>query len=100
MKGNFDGFAADGDELTDRLPVLWTDDSVDVWMKGIFPGFSACGNFHTGMFICIFTVGLADGRMDVTEDKHTVDQTGVLITSRAGWQTYKSCNWHTDGLLV
>ena len=35
---------------------------------------------------------LADGRMDVTDDKDTVSQTGVLITSQVGWQTDESCS--------
>ena len=35
---------------------------------------------------------LADGRMDVTDDEHTVGQTVVLVTSQKGWQTDESCN--------
>ena len=42
---------------------------------------------------------LADGRTDVTDDEHTVRQTVVLVTSRVGWQTEESCNWHTDRLV-
>ena len=40
----------------------------------------------------IFTVGLADGTMDVTDDEHTVCQMVGLITSRVGLQTDESCN--------
>ena len=68
-------------------------------MEGSFPGFSTCGNFHTGILIGIFTVELADGRTDEIDDKHTVEQTVVLITSQVGWQTDESCNCHTDGLV-
>ena len=35
---------------------------------------------------------LADGRMDVTDDEHTVGQTVVLVSSGVGWQTDESCN--------
>ena len=83
----------------DGLPVLWTDESIDVWMEGSFPGFSACGNFHTGVVIGIFTMELADGRMDITDNEHTVSQMVVLVTSQVGWQTDDSCNWHMDGLV-
>ena len=34
-----------------------------------------------GILIGIFTMGLADGRMDVTDDEHTVGQLVGLITS-------------------
>ena len=57
-----------------------------------FPGFSECGNFHTGILIGIFTMKFADGRMDVTDDEHTVSQMVVLVTSQVGWQTDESCN--------
>ena len=73
--------------------------AVDVQTEGSFPRFSACGNFCTGILVGIFTVELADGRTDVTDDEHTVGQTVVLVTSRVGWQTDKSCNRHTDGLV-
>ena len=35
---------------------------------------------------------LADGRMDVDDNGHTVSQTMVLVTSQVGWQTDESCN--------
>ena len=48
--------------------------------EGVFLGL-----VHAGIFIQeysgIFTVELADGRMDVTDDEHTVGQTVVLVTS-------------------
>ena len=37
-------------------------------------------------------MGLADGRMDVTDDIHTVGQTVGLITSQVGFQTDESWN--------
>ena len=42
---------------------------------------------------------LADGRMDVTDDEHTVSQMGGLTTSRVGWRTDESCNGHMDRLV-
>ena len=42
---------------------------------------------------------LADGRMDITDNEHTVSQMVVLVTSQVGWQTDDSCNWHMDGLV-
>ena len=35
---------------------------------------------------------LADFRMDVSDDEHTVRQTVDLVTSGVGWQTAESCN--------
>ena len=55
------------------------------------------GNFLTGLLVGIFTVKLADGRMDVTDDRNTVSQMLFLVTSQVGQQTDKSCNLHTDG---
>ena len=42
---------------------------------------------------------LADGRMDITDDKHIVGQTGGQITSQVCWQTDESCSWHMDRLV-
>ena len=59
-------------------------------MKGIFPGFRSCRKFCTGTLIGIFTVGLADGRMDVTDEERTVGQMVGMITSRVGSQKDES----------
>ena len=59
--------------------------------QGSFPRFSVYGNFHTGILVGIFTVELADGRMDVTDNEHTVRQMVVFVTSQVGWQTDESC---------
>ena len=37
IKGNIDGFSADGDKVMDGLPDGSTDESDDVWMEGNFP---------------------------------------------------------------
>ena len=55
----------------DGLPGGFTDESVDVWMKGSFPRYCIYGNLHTGILVGIFTVNLADGSMDGTDDGHT-----------------------------
>ena len=55
----------------DRLPDGLTDESIDVWMEGSFPRYCANGNFCTGILIGIFTMKLADGRMDRADDGHT-----------------------------
>ena len=49
--------------------------------NGIFLGFDHAGKFRTGILVGIFTVGLADGRTDITDDQHTVGQIVGLITS-------------------
>ena len=77
----FDGFAADGDEVLDRLPDGSTDESNDVQMERSFPRYWVFGNFHTGILIGIFTMYLADGRMDRTDEGHTVGQITFLVTS-------------------
>ena len=37
-------------------------------------------------------MGLADGRMDVADNEHTVCQMVGMIMSRVGLQTDKTCN--------
>ena len=69
--GIFNGFSADSDEVIDGLPDGSTDESIDVQMEGSFPGYCIYGNFHTGVLLGIFTVNLADGRMDGADDGHT-----------------------------
>ena len=85
-------FSADGDEVVDRLPDGLTDESVDVWTERSFPRYCVVRNFHTGIVIGIFTMNLADGRTDGTDDGYTALQTVFLVTSRVGWQTDESCN--------
>ena len=38
-----------------------------------------------------FTMNLADGRMDGTDDRHTGGQTGCWVESQVGQQTDESC---------
>ena len=56
--------------MTDRLPDGLTDNSNDVQMEGNFPQFWTFGKFHPEILIGIFTVNLADGWMDRTDDGH------------------------------
>ena len=65
----------------DRLPNQSTDESNDVWMERSFPGFSCFGKFCTGILISIFTMNLADGWMDGTDDGHTDRQTEFQVES-------------------
>ena len=71
LQGNFIGFSADGDEVTDRLPGGSTDESDDVGMERNFPGFWMLGKFNTVILVGIFTVNLADGWMNGTDNRHT-----------------------------
>ena len=57
--------------MKDGLPDGLTDESIDVQTERSFPGYSIFGDFHTGILIGIFTVNLADGRMDRMDDGHT-----------------------------
>ena len=59
--------------------------------KGVFPGIALLG-FCTGILIGIFTMNLADGRTDGTDNRHTTLQTVFLVTSQVGWQTDESCD--------
>ena len=52
----------------DRLPVGLTDESNDVWMDRNFPRYWVLGKFCTPILMGIFTVNLADGWMDRTDD--------------------------------
>ena len=65
----------------DRLPDGSTDESIDVQMEGSFPRYCIYGNFHTGILIAIFTMNLADGRADRTDDRHTGCQMGLQVES-------------------
>ena len=56
--------------MTDRLPDGLTDESVDVQTERSFPRFSCFRKFHTGILIGIFTMNLANGRMDGTDNGH------------------------------
>ena len=76
----------------DRLPDGSTDESIDVLMEGSFPWYCIYGNFCTGILVGIFTMNLAHGRVDGTDDGLTALQTGFLVESCLGWQTDDSCN--------
>ena len=71
LLGKFDSFTADSDDVMDRLPDGLTDESIDVYMEGSFPGYCVNVNIHTGVLRGIFTVNLADGRTDRADDRHT-----------------------------
>ena len=68
-------------------------------MKGIFSWILIIWENCTGILIVIFTIGLADGTTDITDDENTASQMGGMITSQVGWQTNKSCNGHMDCLV-
>ena len=85
--GIFDRFSADGDKVTGGLPDGLTDEYIDVWMERSFPRFLCFRKFHTGKLVGIFTMDLADGWMDRTDDGHTDTQTEFHVESCFGWQT-------------
>ena len=51
---DFDGYAADGDKVTDGLPDGSTDKCIDVWTERSFPRFLCFGKFCTGILVGIF----------------------------------------------
>ena len=57
-----------------------------------FPRYCTVMNFHTGILVEIFTLNLADGRMDRTDNGHTAFQMGFQVESCFGWQMDESCN--------
>ena len=81
ITGIFYGFSADGDKVTDRLPDASTDESNDVWMERNFPRFLVFMKFHTAKLVCIFTVNLADGWMDATDNRHIDGWTEFQVES-------------------
>ena len=74
----------DGNKVTDRLPDGLTDKSIDVQMERSFPRFLCFGKLHTGILIGIFTMNLADGRTDGTDNRHTDRQTEFQAESCFG----------------
>ena len=70
---------ADGDMVMDRLPDGWTDESNDVQMERRFPRLSCFRKFHTAILMSIFTMNLANGWMDGTDDRHTDGQTEFQV---------------------
>ena len=60
--------------------------------KGFFSGILCFGKLHTGILISIFTLNLAYGWMDKTDDGHTEGQMEFQMESHFGWQTDESCN--------
>ena len=57
--------------MTDRLPDGSTDESNDVQMERNFPGYFTFTNFCPVILMGIFTMNLADGWMDRTDNGHT-----------------------------
>ena len=60
ITGNFDGFSADRDGVTDRLPDGLTDKSDEVQTERNFVGFGVLGNFIQ-QYSWLFSLNLADG---------------------------------------
>ena len=71
LPGISNGFSADGAEVMDRLPDGSTDESVDVQTEVSFPRYGVVGKLCTGILVGIFTVNLADGRMNGVDNGHT-----------------------------
>ena len=81
---NFDGFSANGDRVTDGLPDGLTGESDDVQMEGNFPVNWTFRKFCTAILVGIFTVNLADGWTDRTDDRHADGQTEFQVESHLG----------------
>ena len=63
-----------GDEVTDGLPDGSTDKSDDVWMERNFPRIWTFQKFHTAILLGNFTMNLAGGWTDRTDNGHTDGQ--------------------------
>ena len=70
--------------MTDGLPDGSTDESVDVQMEGNFSGFWTFGKFPIAIFVGIFTMNLAEGWMDGTDDRHTDAWMEIQVESHLG----------------
>ena len=70
--------------MTDGLPDGSTDESDDVQMEREFLRYWVFGKFHTGIPVGIFTVNLADGWTDGTDDGHTHRQMEFQVESHLG----------------
>ena len=81
MMGSFDGVSADSDEVTNRLPDGLTDESDDVWTERNFPRLWKFRKLHPVILMSIFTVSLADGWTDRTDDGHTDGWTEFQVES-------------------
>ena len=92
LPGNFNGFPADGDRVIDVLPDGLTDESNDVWMEGNFPWSWTFRKKFLGILMGIFTMNLADGWTDGTDDRCTRGQTDFQVESHLGWLTDKPCD--------
>ena len=65
---NFDRFSADSDKVMDGLPDGLTDESDDVWTERNYCRKWTFRKLHTGILIGIFTMNLADGLTDGTDN--------------------------------
>ena len=78
---NFDGLSPDGEIVTDRLCARLTEKSNDVQMERTFPMNWIFKKFHTAILVGIFTVNLAYGWMDGTDDGQTDGLTDLQVES-------------------
>ena len=69
--GISDWFSADSDMVTDRLPEGSTDESDDTQMDMNFPMTWSFKKFCTAILMGIFTMNLAYGWTDRTDNGHT-----------------------------
>ena len=70
--------------MTEGLPDGSTDESDDVQMERNFPGFWMFGRFHIEIPMGIFTMNLADGWTDGTDNRHTDGKTEFHMESHLG----------------
>ena len=94
LLGTFNGCSADGDDVMDGLHDGLTDESDDVQMDRKFPGITCFRKLNRGILIGIFTMNLADGWMDRTDNRHTDGQRWNHIL--VGRQTSHAIDIQTD----
>ena len=70
--------------MRDGLPDGLTDESDYVCMEWNFPGFWTFRKFHPAILMGIFTMNLADGWMNRTDDGHTDRQMEFQVESLLG----------------
>ena len=84
LLGNFYRCSANGDGVTDGLPDGLIEATDDTWTERNFPRNWIFGKLPPAILVGIFTVNLADGWMDGTDDGHTDGWMEFQVESHCG----------------
>ena len=76
--------------MTESLSDGLTGKSDDVWTGGNFPMNWTFRKFHPAILVGIFSMNLADGWTDGTNNGHTDGWMEFQVESSMGWQTDES----------